>query len=67
MATQLETCVPLKEAARKYGIPAKVLTRLVEDGIIRLARTEEEDRVIASSMVDNESNINRLLNLRAPR
>jgi hypothetical protein len=32
MATQLETYVPLKEAARKYGIPAKVLTRLIEDG-----------------------------------
>ena len=55
MATQLETYVPLKEVARKYGIPAKVLTRLIEDGIVRLARTEAGDRVIASSTVDNET------------
>lgn len=55
MATQLQTYIPLKEAARKYGIPAKVLTRLVEDGIIKLARTEKGARVIASSTVDNDT------------
>lgn len=51
MSTQLETYIPLKEAAKKYGVPAEALTRLVRDGIIRLARTEEGDSVITVSTV----------------
>jgi hypothetical protein len=62
MTAQLETYIPLKEAAKKYGIPPKALTRLVEDGIIRLSRTEEGDRVITKSTVDNEAAARIILN-----
>lgn len=55
MATQLDTYIPLKEASRRYGVPVKALTRLVQDGIIKLARTEEGDNVITVSTVDNET------------
>jgi len=34
----LETYIPLKEAARRYGISAKILTHNVEAGIIRAVR-----------------------------
>jgi hypothetical protein len=45
----------LKDAARKYGISVKALTRLVQDGIIKMARTEKGDRVITVSTVDNDT------------
>jgi hypothetical protein len=51
MATQLETHIPLKKAARKYGIPAEALTRLVRDGIIKPVQTEKGDSVITVSTV----------------
>jgi len=47
--------IPVKDAARKYGIPVEALTRLVHDGIIQLARTRERDSVITVSTVDNET------------
>jgi len=53
MATHVETHIPLKEASRKYGVPVEALTRLVQDGIIKLARTQEGDSVITVSTVDN--------------
>jgi len=53
MSTQVETYIPVKDAARKYGVPVEALTRLVQDGIIKLARTEEGDSVITVSTVDN--------------
>lgn len=55
MANQLETYIPLKEASRKYGVPVKALTRLVQDGIIKLARTQEGDSVITVPTVDNDT------------
>ncbi len=48
---ELETYIPLPEAARKYGISPEALTRLVRDGIIRLAHTEEGDSVITVSTI----------------
>jgi predicted site-specific integrase-resolvase len=51
MATQVETYLPVKDAARKYGVPVEALTRLVRDGIIKLTRTEEGDSVITVSTV----------------
>jgi len=51
MTIQLETYIPLKEAARKYGVPIEALTRLVRDGIIRLAHNKEGDSVITVSTV----------------
>jgi hypothetical protein len=51
MTTQLETYIPLKDAARKYGVPVEALTRLVRDGIIRLTHTKKGDSVITVSTV----------------
>jgi predicted site-specific integrase-resolvase len=51
MVTQLETHIPLSKAAKKYGISIEALTRLVRDGIIKPATTEEGDSVINVSTV----------------
>ncbi|MFZ5918946.1 MAG: hypothetical protein ACOYZ7_18580 [Chloroflexota bacterium] len=41
--------IPVKDAARKYGIPVEALTRLVHDGIIKLARIWQRGGVITVS------------------
>jgi len=51
MTLQLETRIPLPQAAKKYGVPTEALTRLVKDGIIRLSRTPEGDSVITVSTI----------------
>ena len=38
MGVELETYVPLEEAAREYNIPDVALTRLMEDGKIKAVR-----------------------------
>jgi len=55
MTLQLETGIPLPQAAKKYGVSTEALTRLVRDGIIRLSRTQEGDSVITVSTADNDT------------
>jgi len=61
MTIQLETRISLEEAAKKYDVSIKALTRLVQDGIIRLAHTKKGDNVITVSTVDNATAVRIIL------
>jgi len=47
MAAKLPTYIPLKQAARRYGVGVGILTRLAEEGRIRAAKTPEGRLLVA--------------------
>jgi len=59
--TELESYLSLSDAAQKYGIPTRALTRLVRDGIIRAVHDEEGTAMITVQTVDNATAVKIIL------